>query len=388
MQVFFKPITAAIITFSFFSVLPPQQHHQHSNPVTPKKEAPKIQVAVLLDVSNSMDGLIQQAKAQLWNMVSVMGKAECNNVSPTIEIALYEYGRSNNNPNDGYVKQINGFTNDLDQVSQNLFGLTTNGGDEYCGHVMYNSLTQMNWDSSSASYKVIFIAGNEEFLQGDISFSKACEEARKRNVIVNTIYCGNKVQGINEHWNLGSECGLGSFTNINQDAKLEEISTPYDSTLFVLNGRLNNTYVGYGSIGSSGFIAQEAADQQNYSLNKTAAAKRVAVKSQSNLYRNGSWDMVDAQKADSSFIRRLDKKDLPDSLRNKNTKELEQIVAQKTRERSAIQQEIASISAKRESYIAAERKKPSNTQTTPTLETEIEKIIRQQASRFNMTIRQ
>ena len=35
---------------------------------------PKIQAAILLDVSNSMDGLIAQAKAQLWNMVSVMGK--------------------------------------------------------------------------------------------------------------------------------------------------------------------------------------------------------------------------------------------------------------------------------------------------------------------------
>ena len=28
----------------------------------------KIQVAILLDVSGSMEGLIEQAKAQLWNM--------------------------------------------------------------------------------------------------------------------------------------------------------------------------------------------------------------------------------------------------------------------------------------------------------------------------------
>ena len=32
---------------------------------------PKIQAAILLDVSNSMDGLIDQAKNQLWNMVNV-----------------------------------------------------------------------------------------------------------------------------------------------------------------------------------------------------------------------------------------------------------------------------------------------------------------------------
>src|SRR5687767_15679949 len=100
-----------------------------TEPTVAKKLAPKIQIAILLDVSNSMDGLIEQAKAQLWNMVSVLGKANCNNVTPSIEIALYEYGRPANDAKAGYVKQINSFTGDLDQVSQNLFKLTTNGGD-------------------------------------------------------------------------------------------------------------------------------------------------------------------------------------------------------------------------------------------------------------------
>src|SRR5262245_12582669 len=62
---------------------------------------PKIQAAILLDVSNSMDGLIDQAKAQLWNMVSVMGKTKCSGGTPQIEIALYEYGRDDNDQKKG-----------------------------------------------------------------------------------------------------------------------------------------------------------------------------------------------------------------------------------------------------------------------------------------------
>src|SRR5688572_31096060 len=147
----------------------------------------KVQVAVLLDVSNSMDGLIEQAKAQLWNMVSVLGKATCNDVTPSVEIALYEYGRPSNDVQAGYVKQINSFTSDLDEVSRNLFRLTTNGGSEYCGHVMYTSLTKLDWDSNPDNYKVIFIAGNEDFLQGDISWTRACTEAMKKGVTINTI---------------------------------------------------------------------------------------------------------------------------------------------------------------------------------------------------------
>src|SRR5215207_5412336 len=68
-------------------------------PAISHNKAPKIQAAILLDVSNSMDGLIEQAKAQLWNMVSVMGKAKCTEGTPQIEIALYEYGSPRNDMN-------------------------------------------------------------------------------------------------------------------------------------------------------------------------------------------------------------------------------------------------------------------------------------------------
>ena len=115
-----------------------------------------------------MDGLIQQAKAQLWNMVSIMGKARCDGKIPQIEIALYEYGRPDNGVVNGYVKQISGFTSDLDQLSKHLYSLTTNGGNEYCGKVIFASLKQLNWDTATTNYKVIFIAGNEETLQGNV----------------------------------------------------------------------------------------------------------------------------------------------------------------------------------------------------------------------------
>ena len=241
------------------------------------KAAPKIQAAILLDVSNSMDGLIEQAKAQLWNMVSVMGKAKCNELTPQIEIALYEYGRTNNNAKTGYVKQISGFTTDLDKLSQQLFNLTTNGGDEYCGQVIYTSLKDLSWDSTASNYKVIFIAGNEDFLQGNLPYIKACNEAKNKGVIVNTIYCGDKMQGIQEHWNLNAECGNGSYTNIDQDAKIEDIPTPYDSVIFALNDKLNGTYLRYGSQGTAGATAQVAADEMNYKLKIGRASCRERV---------------------------------------------------------------------------------------------------------------
>ena len=150
MKVLLKPAAFTILLITAFSLMalinPPQKNI--NSPVSGTMNQ-KIQVAILLDVSNSMDGLIEQAKLQLWNMVSTMGKAKCiNGKAPDIEIALYEYGRTTNAVKDGYVKQISPFTRDLDKLSQQLFNLTTMGGDEYCGQVIYTSLNQLDWDAN------------------------------------------------------------------------------------------------------------------------------------------------------------------------------------------------------------------------------------------------
>jgi hypothetical protein len=390
MHTLLKPSVAVFSIFlglaALDTTLTPHQTTSSATEPVIHKTTPKIQAAILLDVSNSMDGLIEQAKAQLWNMVTVMGKAKCNEEVPQIEIALYEYGRDNNSIKDGYVKQVSAFTSDLDKLSQDLFKLTTNGGQEYCGQVIYTSLNDLKWDASSASYKVIFISGNEDFLQGGITYTKACEEARKKGVIVNTIYCGDKMQGVREHWNLGGECGSGSFTNIDPNAALDDIVTPYDSTLYVLNYKLNGTYIGYGSAGASNVARQAEMDQSNYQLNKAAMAKRAAVKGNKYLYNNSSWDLLDAVAADSSFVAKVDLKTLPDSLKNKSRAELQQIVKAKNNERSLIQKQLGEVSIKRDAYIAAERARAAGNTNTATLETQVEKIIKEQAKRFNMII--
>lgn len=386
MHMLFKPAAIVLISATIFSIPKPIiKDNQSPSIITVPGNQSKIQVAILLDVSNSMDGLIEQAKAQLWNMVSVLGKTKCNGTTPAIEIALYEYGRSSNNVKEGYVKQVSGFTTDLDELSKRLFNLTTNGGDEYCGHVIYSSINELKWDNAASNYKVIFIAGNEDFLQGDIIYTKACNAAKNKGVIVNTIYCGDKAQGIQEHWNLSAECGNGSFTNINQDAKIDDIATPQDSILFSLNEKLNSTYIAYGYDGNANFAKQEQVDKINYKTNKSSAAKRAAVKSEKGLYNNANWDLVDAFERDSTAVAKVDTKTLQGDLKNKNKEEIKQIVKEKTKERGLIQKQIIAVNNQREAYIA--KVKATNAgSNAPTLETEVEKIIKEQAKRFNMVI--
>ena len=51
-------------------------------------------------------------------------------------------------------------TNDMDLLSEKLFGLRTNGGSEFCGAVIGRSLSDLKWSNNQNDLKMIYIAGN------------------------------------------------------------------------------------------------------------------------------------------------------------------------------------------------------------------------------------
>src|SRR5215217_6555899 len=74
-----------------------------------------IMIALLLDTSNSMDGLIDQAKSQLWKIVNEVAAAKSGDgKQPKIKIALYEYGNDGLPASEGHIRQVSALTEDLD----------------------------------------------------------------------------------------------------------------------------------------------------------------------------------------------------------------------------------------------------------------------------------
>lgn len=377
-----KSFVVSCISFFLISVAAFSQPLSSKTGAT-TKDIPRIQVAVLLDVSGSMDGLIEQAKTQLWSMVETLGKASCNGKKPAIELALYEYGRPENGVPNYFIKQLSPFTTDLDELSAKLFALRTGGGDEYCGAVMVQSLKDLSWDPNPNNYKVIFIAGNESFRQGSVSYTEACVLAKQKGVIINTIYCGDKQTGIAEFWNMNGECNGGTYSNIDQNQKMENIKAPQDSMIYALNSKLNGSYVTYNSFGSSKMQLQKSMDQANAGAGYSVAAKRATVKANSAAYRNESWDLVDAYNSDSTVITKLDKKYLPAEVQHKSTEEVKQYVKQKNEERAAVQRQITRLAAEREKYITNIRKENTKNQQ-PDLDNAIQTTLRSQGNRYNI----
>ena len=62
-----------MISFVFIGLNGSCNENKNVNFSKPDEDT-KIQVALLLDTSNSMDGLIEQAKSRLWNIVNNLTK--------------------------------------------------------------------------------------------------------------------------------------------------------------------------------------------------------------------------------------------------------------------------------------------------------------------------
>jgi hypothetical protein len=337
------------------SILPAYARRTDTLPVASKDQT--IMLALLLDTSNSMDGLIDQAKSQLWKIVNELAAAKCGDGSrPNIKIALYEYGNDNLAASEGYIRQVNGLTDDLDLISEKLFALSTNGGAEFCGYVIKTSLSQLAWSASKADLKLIFIAGNEPFTQGGVPFREACALAKEKGVVVNTIFCGNYNEGLRTDWKSGADITGGTYMSIEQDRKTVYVPTPYDDKIDAMNDRLNSTYVYYGASGAYKKENQLYQDKNAESYSKENKVERAVSKS-SHAYKNSSWDLVDASKDNEKVLSELKAEDLPKEMKGMTVEQRKAYVKQKSEERKSIQLEIQSLNKKRQEYIATHTSK-------------------------------
>ncbi|BDS07527.1 hypothetical protein NT6N_25670 [Oceaniferula spumae] len=344
----------------------------------------KVQIAILLDTSSSMNGLIEQTKTQLWKIINTFIDAKQNGQVPYVEVALYEYGKSALSKEEHWIKQIQPLTRDLDEISKQLFALKTNGGDEYCGAVIRRAVTDLKWDPSNKVYKAIFIAGNEPFTQGPIKVDGAVKDAIAKGVIVNTIHCGNEQAGISGGWKNGAMLADGKFLTIDHNRAVVHIETPQDAEIVKLNAELNKTYLAYGKMGASKKHDQVAQDDNAKAKAASGASVQRVVSKGSANYWNGNWDLVDACKQKDFDITKIEKKDLPKEMQNMTPEQCKAHITKMAKERASIQKQIMELNDKRTAYVAAKRKElaeKEGNKAEKTLDEAVAATVRAQAEK-------
>jgi len=349
-----------------------------------RADAALIQVAILLDTSNSMDGLIVQAKTQLWKIVNEMAAMKKNGKSPTIQIALYEYGNQNIPVTQGFTRQVLAFTPNMDKVSKELFSLSTKGGSEYAGYVLREAVEKLAWKNDKDTYKVIFIAGNEPFDQGEVRYEDSINKGLRKKIFINTIFCGSPSASEARLWKDAARLAKGMFLNIDQNREREVIASPYDDKIEQLGRELNSTYIPYGGSEAekekNEQITQDAMASQYKSSG--ASVERAVNKSAAQYSSVSFWDIVSNIENGNMKMEDIDPAKLPENYRKLPKKEIEKLIKQKLEERKKLQNEIQDLGKKRKDFQEAEARKKGNDQQN-SLDMQMKEAIKAQAKELN-----
>src|SRR5687768_11726133 len=221
----------AFAGFSFFGgdIYPVEVPEEPPAVEAPPNSGQTLEMVFVLDTTGSMGGLLDAAKQKIWSIVNdVMQKQS----RPSVRVGLVAY-RDNG---DAYVTQIVPVTSDLDMVYTSLMEFQAGGGGDSPENVrraLAEGVKKAGWSEAKGGVaQVIFLVGDAppQNYQSEPDVLVTAAEAVRKNMIVNTIQCGNDA-GTREAWQRIARAGQGKYFAIAQDGGVETINTPYDERL-------------------------------------------------------------------------------------------------------------------------------------------------------------
>lgn len=308
-----------------------------------------IDIALALDTSGSMNGLIEAAQLKLWEIVGDLTRLE---PSPILRVALLTYGDSRNDWKQGWVRVETDLTQDLDLVSERLSSLTSDSGrGEYVARVLQAALERLSWTASRDALKLVFIAGNEPADQDpELDFREVSELARQEGIFVHAIFWGTAEHAHAETWKELAWFADGRFASVDHNTGTVIVETPFDQQLVELSTALTETFIPLGERGRERQAQLAEQDENARALGPAAAASRAQVRT-SRLYSTG-WDLVDELESENVGLDELDENELPEGLRRMSLAERALYVEEMRSNRYNLIEQISELGRKRRRHIA------------------------------------
>lgn len=316
--------------------------------------ARRVELAICLDTSGSMETLIDAARQKLWAIVNDLATLT---PTPELRVALLTFGNDGHDAAQGWVRVDAPFTTDLDLISQQLFALATNGGTEFVGRVL-DAAGRLDWTEREGVLRIAIVAGNEGADQDqEVRFQDVCPRLIGRGILVNSIYCGPETDELAPAWRDVARLADGRFASIDKDNGTVVITTPFDDQLGALSTDLNTTYLWFGAEGMVACSNQVAQDSNSLAMNTAAVASRAVTKS-SGLYRNNN-DLIDGCSSGAVKLEEVKDEELPEAMRSMTLEQRRAHVAEQGEKRKGLQEKVAELAKQRDAYVAAEMRRRS-----------------------------
>ena len=318
---------------------------------------PRIEAVFVLDSTGSMGGLIEGAKQKIWSMANDMISRK---PAPEIRIGLVTY----RDKGDAYVTKSFDLSDDIDSVYTNLQSFKADGGGdspESVNQALDDAVNKIHWSKDKGVLRVIFLVGDyppHMDYQDDVKYQVTCQQAMKKDLIINTIQCGN-VAETTPVWQEIARLSEGQYVQLSQTGDMVAIATPYDVKIAKVNAEVNKTVIAYGDARQREAVAGKVAMSSLVATSAPAAAADRATYNSKDRGKavQGRGDLVNDLRDGSAKLEGLKPEELPEPMRKMDEKERKAYVEQQSAQRDKLNKQVAQLAKQREDYISAEKKK-------------------------------
>jgi hypothetical protein len=192
-----------------------------------------VQMALILDTSASMDGLIRQAREQILEIVTDLQKDE-NGKTRTLALALYRYGTDEAPQERGYIQCLVPLTTDHESIVEALGWLQAGGSEEYAPMAISTAVEELAWNPDPSIPKVIVIVGNETFAAGPKGTQAAFDLAESKKIRVLPIYCVGQHASTSavSGWRRAAHLAGTNLEMIDPNLVVEALEKPIDKEVY------------------------------------------------------------------------------------------------------------------------------------------------------------
>jgi len=349
-----------------------------------KPEKPRIEVCFVLDTTGSMGGLIAGAKEKIWSMANEIISAK---PTPEVRIGLIAY----RDKTDAYTTKVYPLSNDIDDIYAKLMAFKAQGGGdtpESVNQALNEGVTKMEWSKDQKVLKIIFLVGDApphmDYKQ-DVKYLDSCKLAMKKDLIINTIQCGN-MAATTPIWQEIARSAEGKFARILQGGGVMAIATPFDKEIAACNAKLGHTVCVYGDARAQRFAASKVTLAD--SAPAAAAADRLAYLSKAKAGEDafsevisGGGDLVDLLANKKMKLADIEEKKLPENVRKMDKKEREVYFTKQIADRKKLQTELTGLLKKRSTFVIAKKVELKKAGKGDGFDEKVSSFIREQAAK-------
>lgn len=354
---------ASIYYFRSISNEIPEVHEVVENPLQPENPPPPqqsnktLEMVFVLDTTGSMGGLLEGAKQRIWGIINEVMQKKSH---PRVKVGLVAY----RDRGDDYVTKLLPLTEDLDKVYTTLMDFEADGGGDQPENVrraLAEGVRAAGWSKQQSGVaQIVFLVGDAppQKYENEPDVLDVADEAVRKNMIVNTIQCGNEVS-TRSVWQQIANRGQGDYFAIAQNGGVETVRSPFDERLAELGGKIGETYLAYGENRAAKTMAQEVVENKVASMSANTSTTTKADRALNKAMNKEAYsdDLLQDIENGKTDLSRVKAEDLPEDLRDKPEPERRQEIEKRINERKKIREEILNLSKQRDEFIANERKK-------------------------------